>query len=58
MKCPNCGNEMFLDHAEQVGKKTELYHVCMNKRCSKYRRAYKSEGEEMESKIKPKQPSL
>lgn len=54
MKCPNCGKELFLDHAVQVDDKTELYHVCMNKKCPKYRRAHKTTGEEMESHIKPK----
>lgn len=58
MKCPNCGKDLFLDHVSEVNNKTELYHVCMNMKCSRYRKAFKSTGEEMESHIKPKSISL
>ena len=51
MKCPNCENETFIDHVTD-GK---YAYVCMNPKCTIYRKAQYLTGEETETQIQAPQ---
>lgn len=49
MQCPQCKNEMFIDHVEQgTGK---YVYVCVNPNCAEYRQAQTLTGEEKQTQI-------
>ena len=56
MKCQSCNNEMFIDHTEQSadGLIEKYVYVCVNPRCSAYRKAATLTGEDAVAKIQPR----
>lgn len=52
MNCPRCDKQLALDHVDKEGK---YFYVCMNPKCSEYRRAFNPSTQEVkESEIKPR----
>jgi hypothetical protein len=55
MECPKCDKQLMLDHVDTSDDRETYYYVCMNPRCSEYRKAFNpSSGVTVEAKIKPK----
>jgi hypothetical protein len=55
MECPKCDKQLMLDHVDTSGNTQTYYYVCMNPKCTEYRKAFNpASGATVESKIQPK----
>ena len=53
MDCPKCSRELFIDRVDEGGT---YWYVCMNPRCTEYRRAFNpGSGVVSSGTIKPKE---
>jgi len=49
MQCPKCGREMTVDHVENGNV---FVHVCLDPKCTEYRKARTESGDEKVTLIK------
>lgn len=49
--CPDCGQDLLIDHVEPSGK---YVYVCTNPQCKSYRKGITLTGEEYQALIQPK----
>lgn len=51
MKCPDCPNELIIDHTTTSGDTTMYFYTCLNRNCPSFRKILNGSEEGKEAEV-------